>query len=94
MSELLILAWLMAGSGGGALIWANTMMFDARLYRRAPIWCPTPRAIIGMLACAILGPVIVVAGLAITFIERQETLTRTHSWLATPICKKREDRNV
>lgn len=84
MGEVL---WLLSGLAGAMLIWREIKMINRN--DRDFTWCPSPLAIILMVAASLGGPLTLVVSVATTaIIAIIEIDPKTH-WLTRPICRKR-----
>lgn len=82
MSALYITGYFVCGMLGGYLLWLDWVRHFEQ-YR-----CPTPRAILGMLAVSILGPIPLAVGSVVLCANWLENNFRWGKWWKSPVCRK------
>lgn len=81
MEIVLLVVWLALGVSGGAMFWWDWMV-DVECY----IECPSPRAILIVLALSPLGALMFIAGLIISVTRWIGNMDWSESWWTRPIC--------
>lgn len=96
MTEFWIFAyagvWLLSGLCGSILIWIDDKRFDQRLSGKKPVWCPTPKAIFGMILGSFIGLSSLSAGIAL--LATAGPRKKKSTWWNSPICKQKDNDNA